>query len=307
MSAPRLAASAVGAVAALSPAVASAHGGESGVSTSLASELPGFAGLLILLGLPYAAGVRRVWRRAGRGHGVAMWEAVSFAGGLIVLAVAFIGPALVPVTDEFSGHMGQHLLLLVVAAPLLAFGNPGVAFAWWARGVGAIALTRSAHRLSRSPVVCAALSPMALLVIYVTVVWAWHLPALYDAAARHPALHATEHLSMLVVSFVFWWRVRRLEVGVGQRQVVAFFMLFAVMFPELVLGAFITFAREPLFESHRLATEARGGDPVADQQIGGLVMLMLGGLVYAGAALGGLLHFLSQDARSVLGQRERRA
>ncbi|MCA9856944.1 MAG: cytochrome c oxidase assembly protein [Dehalococcoidia bacterium] len=292
----------VGALAsALVPGVALAHsaGGADGVgvASSLAAEGPGVVALLAIIAVPYVVGVRRLWARAGRGRGIAVREAASYGIGVSALALALLGPLFVPATDEFSGHMAQHLLLMVVAAPLLAFGQPARAFAWALRGSGAVAL-HSGHRVGRSLVVRAMTHPVTLLAIYVAVVWSWHAPALYDAAARNEALHALEHGMLLGVAFAFWWRVRTLALGPARRQVLAFFLLFAVMFPELVLGAFISFSSEPLYEPHRLATVARGGDPLMDQQLGGLAMLMLGGLAYAGVALAAMLRFLSGAERA---------
>lgn len=289
----------IGLAAALAPVAASAHEtGEGGVATSLALELPGVVAVLAILGAPYATGLRRAWANAGRGRGIRTWEAASFSAGLVVLGLALLGPLFVPLTAEFSGHMAQHLLLLVVAAPLLAFGRPAIAYAWTLRGVGGAAVLRSGHRLQRSNLARTATQPAVLLCAYIAVVWTWHIPALYDLAARNEALHGLEHISMLTVAFAFWWRIRTLELSTGRRQVTAFFLLLAAMFPELVLGAFIAFAREPLFETHRLATEARGGNALTDQQVGGFAMLMLGGLAYAGVALAGMLRFLSTDQRT---------
>jgi len=294
-----IAAASLGLAVALLPAAASAHGAaEGGVATLLALELPGITGLLAVLGLPYAAGVRRIWANAGHDRGIRTWEAASFAGGLLVLAVALLGPAFIPVTAEFSGHMAQHLLLLVVAAPLLAFGRPAIAYAWMLRGAGAGGVLHAGHRLQRTSLARIAAHPAVLLAAYIAVVWAWHVPALYDLAVRNEALHTFEHMSMLGVAFAFWWRIRTLELSTGRRQVTAFFLLFAAMFPELVLGAFIAFAREPLYETHRLATEARGGNALTDQQLGGFAMLMLGSLAYAGVALAGMLRFLAADERT---------
>lgn len=286
---------AVGAGLATLPAVARAHGGEAGVQTSLWTEGPGVLALLATVAVPYAHGVRRLWSNAGHGRGIGVAEAASFAAGIGVLAIALLGPLAVPATDEFSGHMAQHLLLIVVAAPLLAFGQPARAYAWALRGSGAGASAlRRGHQLADGPVASALTHPAMLLVITIGVTWTWHVPPLYDLAARREVVHGVEHVTMLGAAFAFWWRIRSLELGAPRRRVAAFFLLFAAMFPELVLGAFIAFAGEPLYESHRLATEARGGDPLADQQLGGLVMLMLGGVVYAGVALTGLLRVLSQ-------------
>src|SRR4051794_11871716 len=84
-------------------------------------------GLLLIV---YAAGLRRVWRSAGYGHGIRPLEAVAFAIGWIAIAIALSGPI-----DELSdrwlaAHMVQHELLMAVAAPLMAASAPLIALLW---------------------------------------------------------------------------------------------------------------------------------------------------------------------------------
>jgi cytochrome c oxidase assembly factor CtaG len=85
--------------------------------------------LIVLLGV-YAAGLTRVWRRAGYGRGIRRFEAAAFGGGWLALVAA-----LAPPLDELSetwlvAHMLQHELLMVVAAPLVALSAPMVATLW---------------------------------------------------------------------------------------------------------------------------------------------------------------------------------
>src|SRR5947208_17128165 len=84
-------------------------------------------GLLLIV---YGAGVVRVWRSAGQGHGIRPREVFAFACGWSAIAIALSGPI-----DELSDrwmamHMVQHELLMVVAAPLLASSAPLIAMLW---------------------------------------------------------------------------------------------------------------------------------------------------------------------------------
>src|SRR4051794_16373393 len=85
--------------------------------------------LAALLGL-YAAGVARVWRRAGYGQGVRPREALAFACGWLTLAVALLPPLTVWSEQWLAAHMVQHELLMVVAAPLVAASAPIAALVW---------------------------------------------------------------------------------------------------------------------------------------------------------------------------------
>ena len=102
-----------------------------------ASDLPYTWGLdplvilsLALSGWLYWRGVRRLWREAQTGRGIARWEAAAYAGGWFMLFVALVSP-LHPMGEVlFSAHMTQHELLMLVAAPLLVMGRPLPYFLW---------------------------------------------------------------------------------------------------------------------------------------------------------------------------------
>ena len=80
--------------------------------------------------LLYASGVRAVWHRAGRGHGVSVRQACAFGAGIATLALALLSP-LDTMSDElFAAHMVQHMVLIAIAPPLLVLGAPTVAFSW---------------------------------------------------------------------------------------------------------------------------------------------------------------------------------
>src|SRR3546814_4508701 len=93
-----------------------------------------FAGL-------YAAGVFRLWRRAGIGHGIRLWQAACFAGGMASLFCALVWPLDGLADALFSAHMAQHMVLTVMAAPLLVLGAPPLPLllvlpARWRRALG---------------------------------------------------------------------------------------------------------------------------------------------------------------------------
>src|SRR4051794_29720568 len=84
-----------------------------------------FASLIL-----YLRGCARLWRRVGLGHGVSGGQAAAFFAGLAVIVVAVVSPLDHLSELLFSVHMGQHELLMVVAAPLLVIGRPIAAALW---------------------------------------------------------------------------------------------------------------------------------------------------------------------------------
>jgi cytochrome c oxidase assembly factor CtaG len=265
---------------------------EAGAASSI--EAAATVGLLVVAAAWYAIGLDRLWQHR-RGAGVSMWQAVTFWSGLLVLGVALESPLASAAHERFSAHMGQHLLLLTVAPALLVLGRPEV--------VLPLALPAAMRRLlhrARAPVHRAHRHPLAMSAAVIAAlsaaVWLWHLPPLFDAAYRHDLVHLAEHATFLAAGYIFWWWVRVLTDGARRDQALALAVLVLAMFPDLLLGAVLTFATVPLYEAQEAAASAHGIDPLLDQQAGGLLMLMPMSLLYLAPAAAILLHLLHRDA-----------
>ncbi|MGH2355348.1 MAG: cytochrome c oxidase assembly protein [Chloroflexota bacterium] len=247
----------------------------------------------------YARGVRALWRRAGQGQGIHSWQAFAFAGGEAALFLALISPLDALGEALFSAHMVQHLLLMVVAAPLLVLGRPLVPLLWtlparWRRAVGrwwhgAVGV-RAAWR--------AASHPLLVWGLHVGAVWVWHTPGLYQAALRSEVVHIAEHACFLATAVLFWWvlvhaRARgRLGYGAGVLYV------FAMAVQSGVLGALITFAPTAWYPIHQPSVAAWGLTPLEDQQLAGLAMWVPAGLAYTAAALSLFVAWLGEAERA---------
>jgi len=90
---------------------------------------------LMLIAACYAGGLFRLWRAAGAGNGISTSQAAAFASGWLTLVVALVSPLHELSETRLSAHMLQHELLIVVAAPLIAFSAPIVAMLWLVRSV----------------------------------------------------------------------------------------------------------------------------------------------------------------------------
>ena len=239
---------------------------------------------LLGVGWLYARGVRTLWARAGVGRGVGRGQAAAFAAGLLTLAVALVSPLDALADALFSAHMVQHLLLILVAAPLLILGAPAVPTLWalplrWRRRLGhgwhdAPWLRRAWHGLTR---------PLTVWWLHTLAVLLWHLPALYQAALVNPTVHALEHASFLGTALLFWWLLldphgrRRLGRGADVLYV------FTMSLPSGLLGALFAFASAPWYPAY-VGTTAWGLSPTDDQQLAGLIMWVPAGVVYLIAA-----------------------
>jgi putative membrane protein len=179
--------------------------------------------------------------------------------GLLVAGVAVFAAAQLPPLHEaaselFSAHMIQHLLLVLVAAPLLALGLP---------------------RVATGPAI-------VVWVLHTGAMWAWHLPTAYDAALRTNALHGLEHLSFLVTGVLFWaFVLRRVDVSPLQRVG----LTFATALQSGALGALLAFATRPLYRSHLVSAERWDLTALQDQQLAGALMWVPPGVVYLAVML----------------------
>jgi cytochrome c oxidase assembly factor CtaG len=145
-------------------------------------------------------------------------------------------------------------------------------------------------RVFTAPVVAWALHGLAI--------WIWHMPALYDAAVGNEGIHALQHATFVGTSALFWWGMlygRYGRAGYGA----AVFYVFTTVVHTGILGAMVTFAGTPLYPMYAAPAAARGVDPLADQQLAGLLMWIPAGFVLT---LLGLALFAAW-----LGESERRA
>jgi len=113
--------------------------------------------------------------------------------------------------------------------------------------------------------------------------WAWHVPAAYEAAVAHPAVHAAEHLSFVGTALLFWWAVLHRRGSLARVPGLAMLALFIVSMESGALGALLTLSASPWYRSHLATAPAWGLTPIDDQQIAGLVMWIPGSLAYLAA------------------------
>jgi len=203
---------------------------------------------------------------------------LTFHVAMLIAGLTLFGPLDELAERSTAWHMGQHMLLIVVVAPLLVLARP---LAQWRAVLGsrADAVWRPLHRLSRRPMLCALLHAAAI--------WFWHAPGLYIAAVQSPLWHVLEHACFLLSGWLFWWSVLR----PGRLGVLpaAGALLFTAMHTGL-LGALLSFAKVPLYSTEVTA--------LADQQLAGLVMWVPGGLVYLLAVVWAASRWLASQQAS---------
>lgn len=243
----------------------------------------------------YARGVGRVWGRAGRGRGVSRRQFAAFAAGAGVLVLALVSPVHALGGALFSAHMLQHELLILVAAPLMAAGAPGVAAAWAVPGGWLPRYRRLAGGGVVRGIWRAASHPLGAWSLHAVALWLWHVPALYQATLESELVHVLQHVSFFASALLFWWVVLRHRRGAGGYGV-AVLLLFTTMLHGNALGALLTFANAPWYPAYTESAARWGLSALQDQQIGGLVMWVPAGTIYIGVALFLLAAWLREPA-----------
>lgn len=209
-------------------------------------------------------------RRGPDGDAPSGAQRAAFFGALLVIFCSLNGP-LHDLSDYylFSGHMVQHLLLTLVVPPLLVYGTPGGMLRPALRNRAVAALARRVTK------------PISCFVIFNVVIAAWHLPPLYNLAMRHHPVHIAEHLMFMASAVIMWWpylsplpELPRLAYP-GQML-----YSFLMSLPMSIVAIYITMADHVLYPAYSSAPRIWGISPLQDQQIGGLIMWIPGGLFF---------------------------
>ncbi|MET0238729.1 MAG: cytochrome c oxidase assembly protein [Sphingobium sp.] len=151
-----------------------------------------------------------------------------------------------------TGHMAGHMIAVALAAPLIG---------WGISGTGADPARRWPHIVT----------PLGMMLVELAVVWGWHLPVLRRAAHAMPAIMALEQASFLAAGLLLWTAVMRAPqrmAGVGALLLTSMHMT--------LLGVLIGLAPRPLYPT----MQHGGGDALIDQQLGGVIMLLVGAASY---------------------------
>lgn len=245
---------------------------------------PWIVASLALAAFWFAAGVVRLRRRLGSGRLIGRGEIAAFAAGLGTIVAALLSPIDGIADQLFSMHMVEHLLLLLVAAPLLVLGRPALAFLWAFGPVGRKRVGRAWMALGLRTGVATIMHPIVVWILFCGVFVFWHFPVPYQWALGNEGVHTAEHASFLVTALMFWSIViepsgrRRLAYG----PTLVFIMTAAIL--SALPGALIALAPRPLYPAYAQGVAAWGLTLLQDQQLAGIVMWIPGGVVYLVAA-----------------------
>jgi putative membrane protein len=221
-------------------------------------------------------------------------RAVYFVLGVLIMAWSLVGFLDVLGDDYlFSAHMAQHLILIEIVPLLLLVGTPSNVM----ERLLEIPLIDRAERVLGNPWVA---WPTGILVLYV-----WHLPPLYNAALASENIHIFQHLTFLASAMMFWWPILA---PIPSRRVslpVAFLYLMAAAIANTLLGIVVAYVPPSFYPAYGHPADPEGILALirgqwhltreADQVLGGMLMWVPGGLVFAGVIFNVLAKWYSES------------
>jgi putative membrane protein len=226
----------------------------------------------------------------------------AFGGSLVALLVALISPVDVYSNDLFFVHMIQHLLLIMVAAPLIRMASPIAECLWGLpRSIRKPIVTMLSKKSPIRVFLHGITTPLVAWFLFAIVVWVWHVPEIYDMALKSSQLHDFEHLTMFFAGIVFWWPV--LGSPVLFKQLVfplRFLYLFLALMQNVILASILTYADKPIYRFYVDSPLHWGISKGADQQLGGVLMWLVGSMMFAGVTIVLIYMWLERDHRRML-------
>lgn len=237
--------------------------------------------LVLLLAAMYIVGSIRLSMRTRGDRG--FWA--KFAAGLTgfaLLGFALAGPLDAYATDLFAAHTSQHIVIAMLAAPLLLVARPMPAYIW---ALPRPVRTGAGTALTEAALVIRVLRfltrPTVALPLFLGSLYGWHIPAAYNASLENEWVHLFMHFTMFAAAVFFWWPIIgpppiRTRLSYPQRIV---FLLLAVT-PAALLAAVITLSNSVIYDHYIDSPGHFSWSPTEDQRIGGLLMWIPGNFVF---------------------------
>lgn len=202
-------------------------------------------------------------RAPGRG------QRAAFHAGWLIATLALVSPLCPLSVSLFAARVSQHVVLTLIAAPLVACALPARSL------LCALRLDRGVPPGVAVLARALAGAPLAAAAAFAMLIWFWHAPAVYEATFRSVTVYWLMHLSLFASALWLWTSLLRApDTQTGFLSALLASTLSSVQMG--LLGAVITLAPRALYGAHFLTTAAWGLTPLEDQQLGGVIMWVPG-------------------------------
>jgi putative membrane protein len=220
----------------------------------------------------------------------------TFTLGVLVIFVAVLSPIHVMAEEYlFSIHMTQHVLITLVAPPFLIMGTPDWLLRPLLRPNWAFWVMR---RLT---------NPIGAFLAFNLVFSIWHLPSLYEISVINHGVHFVEHALMLGTGILMWWPLTSPMPELPKvSPPIAMLYLFGLSLAQLIVFGALVFSAEPLYDFYVNAPRISALSPLADQQIGAIIMKIGGGFLFLGLLVVIFFKWYGTEERKRLAEAEER-
>lgn len=225
---------------------------------------------LALLESAYLLGVGPLRERWNLADDVDPKKVATFTAGVLVIFFSLLSPLHI-LSDHylFSAHMTQHVLLTLVAPPLLILGTPD----WLIRPLLRPNWSFFLWRFLINPVIA--------IVVFNLVFALWHVPGLYNLSVTYHAIHVFEHLLFIGSAMLMWWPLASCMPELPRLSYpLQMVYLFVLSIAQIIVFVFITFSKQPLYQWYVNAPQIWSISPLVDQQIGGIIMKVGGSILF---------------------------
>ena len=287
------------------PTAAAAHG----IAPPPPSDVAGLLSLwsfdplvqvpLVLAAIAWVSAVRTV-NRAHPASPVPRRRTVAFLLGLAAIELALQSPIERYDTTLFSVHMVQHILLTMVAPPLIAAAGPITLLLRFSRPE---VRRRWILPVLHSRPVRVLTYPVVAWLLFATVMWGSHFSPLFNTSLEEPLVHQLEHLLYLVTALLFWWPIVGVDPSPWRMpHPVRAMYAFLAMPQNTFLALAIYSSSTILYDHYATLTRTWGPTVLADQQLAGGLMWIVGDLTFLVAILYVVLGWMGHEDRDTARQ-----
>lgn len=221
---------------------------------------------------------------------------VAFVGGMVAIGFALLSGIDQYDTTLFSIHMVQHVLLTLVAAPLIALSAPVTLVL---RVASPATRKRWILPVLHSRVLRFLAFPVVSWVLFAAAMWVSHFSPLFDAALENPWIHDVEHAIYLVTALLFWWPAVALDPAPWRMSHPARALyVFLQMTQNTFLSVVILNAQTVLYPHYATLQRSWGPTPLEDQQIAAAFMWVVGDMIFLAASFAILLGWSRAETKA---------
>ncbi len=249
---------------------------------------PEVLAVLIPLGVMYTLGWRRLRRQSLYRKLATRPRLAAYLGGLVMLAISLMSPIDRLGSQLFFMHMLQHLLSIMIAAPLLWLAEPFPIMLWslpagLRRRMAGLFARRSPFRHA----LAAATRPGVTWLVFITIYLGWHDANAYNAALYYPWVHDIQHITFFLAAMLYWWPVVGAAPHIHKRfpgwGKMAY--LLATVPPNMLVGVSIAFASKVIYTYYLSVPRIWGFTALQDQMLSGAIMWIPGSMMFIMVAL----------------------